>query len=331
MNYNKMTKSELIVRIEELEQLNQQLMEEKAREDRLDFSWTGNLGHWYYNIVTGTVNFNPLKVQALGLSVEEVPERVHYSFFTDKVHPEDYQHTMQVMKDHMKGLLPVYDCEYRIQAKDGSWRWFHDRGKITRRGPEGQPLFAAGIVFDITAQKMEQESLKSTTQILEVQASTDALTEIPNRRGAMEELLARMYQSRDADYTLSIAIMDIDHFKAINDTYGHLVGDQVLKELANVLKGSIRGLDSVSRFGGEEFLLIFPKTSGENAVSVCDRILKRIQEHPFPNGIPLTVSAGVAVCQGQKTKEELLEEVDKNLYNAKNNGRNQVIGPSSAP
>lgn len=331
MNYNKMTKSELIVRIEELEQLNQQLMEEKAREDRLDFSWTGNLGHWYYNIVTGTVNFNPLKVQALGLSVEEVPERVHYSFFTDKVHPEDYQHTMQVMKDHMKGLLPVYDCEYRIQAKDGSWRWFHDRGKITRRGPEGQPLFAAGIVFDITAQKMEQESLKSTTQILEVQASTDALTEIPNRRGAMEELLARMYQSRDADYTLSIAIMDIDHFKAINDTYGHLVGDQVLKELANVLKGSIRGLDSVSRFGGEEFLLIFPKTSGENAVSVCDRIRKRIQEHHFSNGIPLTVSAGVAVYQGQKTKEELLEEADKNLYNAKNNGRNQVIGPSSAP
>lgn len=329
MNYEKMTKSELITRIEELEQFNQQLMEEKAQEDRLDFSWTGNLRHWYFNIPTGTVNFNPQKIQALGLTMEEVPKRVHYSFFTDKVHPEDYEHTMQVMKDHMKGLVPVYECEYRIQAKDGAWRWFHDRGKITRRGPEGQPLFAAGIVFDVTSQKMELESLKCTTQILEVQATTDALTEISNRRGTMEELQTRMYQSRDADYTLSVAMMDIDYFKAINDTYGHLVGDQVLKELAAVLKGSSRGLDSVSRYGGEEFLLIFPKTSGVNAVSVCDRIRKRIEGHPFPNGIPVTISAGVAVYQGQ-TKEKLLEDADKNLYAAKNNGRNQVIGPSGS-
>lgn len=122
-------------------------------EEQINFTWTGNLGHWYWDVKNNEVRFNDLKALALGYTKEELPEKIDYQFFTDKLHPDDYEGVMQNMRDHMMGLTGVYEVEYRIRTKEGEWKWFYDRGKVTRRAADGKPLFLAGIVFDITLQK----------------------------------------------------------------------------------------------------------------------------------------------------------------------------------
>ncbi|AHM56321.1 response regulator PleD [Peptoclostridium acidaminophilum DSM 3953] len=324
MDYSKLTKEELINRITELEMLNRELLREKEAETRLDFAWTGNLGHWYWNIQTNSVVFNPLKVTTLGYTKEELPQKVTYQFFTDKLHPDDYQNAMDAMLLHMKGKKSVYEVEYRIQAKDGSWKWFYDRGKITQRDGEGKPLFASGIVFDITKKKEQEISLKKKNEKLRKSAETDALTGIRNRRAIMDELESRVLEASINKSPLSIAIFDIDKFKAINDTKGHVVGDKVINEVASIIANTIRGLDSAGRYGGEEFLVILPNTDKTNAAGVAERIRKNVESHDFGEGFKVTISGGVKQFQGEE-KTELIDGADKNLYEAKNGGRNKIV------
>ncbi len=153
MNYSEFSRKQLLDRISDLEMLTRELLKEKEQETRLEYAWTGNLGHWYWNIKTNEVTFNPLKVLTLGYDKSEIPEHVTYQFFTDKLHPEDFQKTMEAMRDHLYGKADVYEAEYRIKAKDGSYKWYYDRGKITQFNDQGKPTFLAGIVFDITEKK----------------------------------------------------------------------------------------------------------------------------------------------------------------------------------
>ena len=137
-------------------------------EEQINFSWTGNLGHWYWDVKNNEVRFNKLKALALGYTKEELPEKIDYQFFTDKLHPDDYEGVMQNMRDHMMGLTGVYEVEYRIRTKEGRWKWFYDRGKVTRRAADGKPLFLAGIVFDITLQKEQEAALYEQGQQLKL-------------------------------------------------------------------------------------------------------------------------------------------------------------------
>ena len=109
------------------------------------------------------MTFNPLKVTTLGYDKSEIPPRVSYQYFTDMLHPEDYQKAMDAMLGHMYRDAGVYEVEYRIRAKDGSYRWYYDRGKITQRDEQGKPAFMAGIVFDITEKKKRRWNLKTKT------------------------------------------------------------------------------------------------------------------------------------------------------------------------
>ncbi len=323
MDYTNETREELIKRIEELTMLNNQLLSDREQEDRLDFAWSGNLGHWYYNIKTGSVVFNPLKVESLGYQMSELPNHISYKFFTEKVHPEDYENTMNMMRQNMVGLIPVYECEYRIQAKDGSWKWFYDRGKVTKRDPLGKPLFAAGIVFDITAKKEKELNLTHENKLLEVQSHTDALTGIKNRGAIMEELEKGVLSCSNQATPFSIAIFDIDFFKVVNDNHGHVVGDQIIKSVAQIISKSIREIDSVGRYGGEEFLVIFPNTSPEQASIVSERIRANVETFEFDNHIKITVSGGIATYKNDGITT-FVDRADQKMYDSKHHGRNRV-------
>ena len=323
MDYMNDTREELIKKIEELTILNDQLLSDREQEDRLDFAWSGNLGHWYYNIKTGTVIFNPLKVESLGYQMNELPNRVSYKFFTEKVHPEDYENTMNIMRQNMTGLIPVYECEYRIQAKDGSWKWFYNRGKVTKRDPAGKPLFAAGIVFDITAKKEKEFNLTNENKLLEVQSHTDALTGIKNRWAIMEELEKGVLSGTSQANPFSIAIFDIDFFKVVNDKHGHVAGDQVIQSVAAIISQSIREIDSAGRYGGEEFLVIFPNTKPEQALIVCERIRANVEAFDFTDHIRITVSGGIATYKNDEITA-FVDRADKKMYDAKHHGRNRV-------
>lgn len=316
------SREDLLQEIEGLQMLCQQLLQEKEQETKLDYAWTGNLGHWYWNIKANHVTFNPLKAKAIGYDPQDLDEPIGYQFFTQKLHPDDYEKTMQNMRDHLAGTAPVYEVEYRIRHRDGSYRWFYDRGRITQRDDKGAPLFLAGIVFDITDRRMQQESLVAENRRLELQSTMDELTKVFNHRAIMEYLQSAMKQSEDDGTSLSVIMMDIDDFKKVNDSRGHLFGDDVLKTSAALMRESTRNQDRVGRYGGEEFLIVLPGSDASNAKKIGTRICRKIKAHDF-DGCQVTISGGVASFSGE-SRMKLIEQADQNLYRAKQQGKDQV-------
>lgn len=324
MDYNDFTKEQLVERIKSYERLNRELLKEKEQETKLEYAWSGNLGHWYWDIKTNSVTFNPLKVMTLGYKLDEIPEPITYNFFTDKLHPEDYTKTMQSMLDHLHGNSNIYEVEYRIQTKNGQYKWYYDRGKITQYDNTGKPVFLAGIVFDITEKKMIQLELENKNQILAEMSSIDGLTKISNHRTLLEHLKAEIAEAGRTSSPLSIAIFDIDDFKKVNDSKGHVYGDQVLVDVASIMKKSIRGSDFAGRYGGEEFMVIFPKTTLSVASKISERIRQSVEGYNFVDGLRITISGGVGQYNNE-TITELVNSADMCLYRAKGNGKNQIV------
>lgn len=260
----------------------------------------------------------------LGYKLDEIPEPITYNFFTDKLHPEDYTKTMQSMLDHLHGNSNIYEVEYRIQTKNGQYKWYYDRGKITQYDNTGKPVFLAGIVFDITEKKMIQLELENKNQILAEMSSIDGLTKISNHRTLLEHLKAEIAEAGRTSSPLSIAIFDIDDFKKVNDSKGHVYGDQVLVDVASIMKKSIRGSDFAGRYGGEEFMVIFPKTTLSVASKISERIRQSVEGYNFVDGLRITISGGVGQYNNE-TITELVNSADMCLYRAKGNGKNQIV------
>lgn len=324
MDYSAFSRDELIERVQEQERLNHELLMEKQRETALDYAWTGNLGHWYWDIRANRVTFNPLKVTTLGYSMCDLPDKVTYSFFTDKLHPEDYTRVMHSMMDHLSGKSPVYETEYRIQSRNGEYKWYYDRGKITRYDDNEKPLFLAGIVFDITDKKEQELDLKRKNRILSEQSYVDDLTQINNYRSLIEHLNTSIANLRKTGTPLSIAMLDIDDFKKVNDTMGHVAGDKVLAGIAGILSDNIRETDFAGRYGGEEFMLILPHTGAAEAKYVTERIRSAVELQQFPEGIHVTISGGIREYRGESITD-FIHAADLNLYEAKRNGKNQIV------
>ena len=323
MDYSGFSREQLLNRIESLELLTREMLNEREQETRLEYAWTGNLGHWYWNIKTNEVTFNPLKVMTLGYGKSEIPEHVTYQFFTDILHPEDYQKTMDAMLGHLHGKADVYEAEYRIKAKDGSYKWFYDRGRITQADPAGKPLFLAGIVFDITEKKETQLELEYKNRILAEMSSVDGLTKIGNHRALIERLKVEAIEAGRTGSPLSIAVFDVDDFKKINDGKGHVYGDQVLAGIAEIMSKSIRASDFAGRYGGDEFMVIFPDTALSVAERISERIRQAVQSHPFFADLRVTISGGVSQYAGENVTE-LIHSADENLYEVKSKGKNRI-------
>lgn len=166
-----------------------------------------------------------------------------------------------------------------------------------------------------------------------IMADRDGLTKIGNRRSFEERLDAEAARHGRYDLPLSLIIVDVDHFKAVNDTCGHQAGDEVLREMAALMGEGLRSSDYPARYGGEEFVVILPHTSREQAALLAERIRQRVAERVFRAatadsgraGLRLTVSAGVAALAPGSTAQELVLLADQALYLAKNNGRNRVV------
>ena len=252
-----------------------------------------------------------------------IPEQVNYQFFTEKLHPDDFKSTMDAMYDHLYGRADVYEAEYRIEAVDGSYKWFYDRGRITQVDDNGKPLFIAGIVIDVTEKKKTQLELEQKNRVLAEMSETDGLTKIGNHRSLIEHLKTEIADAERTGAALSVAIFDIDNFKKINDTKGHVVGDQVLLDLAAILKKAVRGSDFVGRYGGEEFMVIFRDTGLEIAEKVSERIRQAIEKYDFVENLKVTISGGVSQFCGE-TMTEFIQSADNKLYYAKKNGKNQI-------
>jgi diguanylate cyclase (GGDEF)-like protein len=177
--------------------------------------------------------------------------------------------------------------------------------------------------------------LSSLTDRLRKAASTDELTQLPNRRQAMTRLHEMWVYARRTETPLSCAMIDVDHFKNVNDQYGHLKGDEVLQKLSQVLITSLRASDTVYRIGGEEFLLLFPREGVEHALVCAERCRGAMEAAVFADPgrtHAVTVSVGVAERNAEmSTPDDLLNCADAALYRAKEAGRNTVVGPDGSP
>lgn len=157
----------------------------------------------------------------------------------------------------------------------------------------------------------------------------DGLTGAHNRRYLTEFLDRELARAQRYDRPLTLALFDIDRFKGINDQYGHLAGDMTLRELAGLLRSGVRKDELLSRYGGEEFAMVLPETTGEQAVQVCERLRQAVAGHHFEYAgevIPVTISAGVAIyTPDMMSPEDLIQAADTKLYEAKSTGRNKVM------
>lgn len=211
--------------------------------------------------------------------------------------------------------MPVYDAGGNVAGISSAW-------------------------MDITERKMVEQQLASANQVLLQYAERDHLTGLFNRRYMDDRLNYEITRAQREGTSLSLCMADLDFFKRYNDTYGHQAGDRVLRSVADAMKGGVRPDDSVSRYGGEEFLIMLPDTDAEGARAVAERLRERvmslnIEHETSPLGGVLTISLGVmtwdaplSVCSIQSPAEigaELIHSSDAALYRAKQQGRNRVV------
>lgn len=209
-------------------------------------------------------------------------------------------------------------------------------------------LLGRAIRYAIERKEVESKLADANTQLEEANrrlgelATTDVLTGLWNRRRFMEMLEHECQRVHRTGGDLALAMLDLDHFKSVNDTFGHAAGDRVLVEVAAVMREAARATDGVARYGGEEFLILMPDTTVEEAVVGAERIRQRIADHPIPfsgRTLQVTVSIGVgALAAGQTVSSDaLLKLADEALYAAKQGGRNctrtshdlQAVGAAS--
>jgi two-component system cell cycle response regulator len=183
--------------------------------------------------------------------------------------------------------------------------------------------------------KRYSDRLRQNVQISLEMAITDQLTGLHNRRYMSSHLDTLIESAKKSEKPIAFLIMDIDHFKSVNDTYGHDVGDEVLREFANRISTNIRGIDLACRYGGEEFVVVMPDTDIQLALSVAERLRGSIEKATFPISRPpqqlaITVSIGMAGSEGPTdTAQALLHRADRALYRAKREGRNRVVAAAA--
>ena len=173
---------------------------------------------------------------------------------------------------------------------------------------------------------MEELAVKNNS--LEILSSTDALTSLYNRTKIDEIINSEIKRTKRYSAPLSAMLIDIDYFKYVNDTYGHQAGDMILKEFSNLLSSSFRESDYISRWGGEEFLIILPNTTLENSIILAKKFTTLMENTKFSYAFSNTCSIGVSHLTQEDTKESLIERADKALYMAKERGRNMVVSES---
>jgi diguanylate cyclase (GGDEF)-like protein/PAS domain S-box-containing protein len=239
-----------------------------------------------------------------------------------------------------------YEVEVPARRADGQILWLQLKGEPVRDAL-GRQVEVRGSVLNITPRREAELALEQTRQVhvrqletavatrtasltaaneaLQRLSHTDVLTQLNNRLATNERLRQEFLRMKRHGQVYAVLFIDIDHFKRINDTYGHETGDEVLRLLATVLLGAARATDFVARYGGEEFLVLLPDTTDAGARTLAEKIRHAVASQAFPVVGELTVSVGVSVARGDdKNEEEAVHRADKALYQAKSEGRNRV-------
>jgi diguanylate cyclase (GGDEF)-like protein len=210
----------------------------------------------------------------------------------------------------------LVDTLHMRQAESASERWQYVVSIMTF-------VSIAMIYPAITGYRLMIRDQRLNDEVLRL-AEEDYLTELTNRRKSTEVVATEIHRCQRYGGTLTVILMDIDRFKEINDSYGHEMGDRLIRETANLLRRTIRDSDSAGRWGGEEFLVVCPQTDLEGASALAEKLRSAYAGTEFPGGIRKTASFGVARYHPGDSVEKLVGRADRAMYTAKEAGRNRV-------
>lgn len=311
-------------------------------------------GLWDWNALSGHVERSPGWYRMLGYNVDCFDKDV--LTWENVIHPDDYPRVMEHFEAYLNGKSEEYCIEYRCRCADGSHLWIEDVAQVVERTPDGKVARMIGAHLDIHTVKLAQDELHRQNELLQSNnatlenlvkertlelrqlnitlqkrleeishiASHDKLTSVYSRYMFEEMLQKELSRARRYTRPLALIMADVDFFKEVNDRYGHQSGDAVLREIAIALQENLRDSDLVSRWGGEEFVIILPNTTREQASSIAEDLRAAVEERRFHGGISLTCSFGVTAYRKEDTVDSIFARIDKALYRAKEFERNNV-------
>lgn len=285
-------------------------------EERLSLAMSGaKLGFWDWNLQGKRFSFSESAAGLLGYERHEVAE--DRRAILQLVHPGQRMQLIRRMQAHLDAHSQDFEMDLRMRRSDGEHAWINARGRVVTRCDDGRPLRLAGTIMDIGDRKRLEARLHEL-------ATVDGLTGLFNRRHGQEWLDAALNTADRVGHCLGLALLDIDHFKQVNDRFGHDVGDRILRDLSALLKNRIRRTDAAARWGGEEFAVLLPDTGRAGTLRFAEELLVAIRSITTPDGQPITASLGAVTYRSGESSSELIKRADRLMYRAKNSGRNRV-------
>jgi diguanylate cyclase (GGDEF)-like protein/PAS domain S-box-containing protein len=289
----------------------------EARARLAEAAHRAKIAFWRQSFGSGIYAWSEAADQILGRPKAELPATTEQ--YLELIHLEDLERVKAAYAE-VRAQAKAYDLEYRILRSDGTLAWLNEIGEAEQEHADGSNSFA-GTLQDIT----ERKKLEMRLELL---ATVDELTGAHNRRSIMAQAEVELRRSRRFNHPLAFLFLDIDHFKRVNDRFGHKNGDLVLSTFSDICRNALRPSDVFARFGGEEFLVMLPETGLDPAIAVAQRLIAHVRETVFSINPPLrslTTSAGVTAIRGvDDTIEAVLERIDKALYRAKELGRDRI-------
>ncbi|MEJ5300834.1 MAG: sensor domain-containing diguanylate cyclase [Thermodesulforhabdaceae bacterium] len=276
-----------------------------------------HVGSFEHNIALGTDFWSDELYRILGYMPNAVAPQ--FELFFKHIHPDDRDRLLHGMAQGSGEKNPL-KLDLRLRTQKGENRWV-SVFLVRNRDESGVVTRIHGAVADITERRLAEIRLQEM-------ATTDALTGLANRRRFFELLADEVNRAKRFARPLCVAMLDIDNFKGVNDTYGHSVGDAVLVAVARILRQTLRAVDRAARIGGEEFAVILPETNGLGAVQAMERVRQMVAMSPVTDShanVSVTLSCGVASWKDGEDGERTLARADAALYAAKGRGKNQVV------
>jgi diguanylate cyclase (GGDEF)-like protein/PAS domain S-box-containing protein len=301
----------------------QQINGKSKQKDQMLKQWeyineSASLGLYDNDHESNEVYYSNGYVQNLGHGPEEWSNSPKE--WSERIHHEDKQKVLTEIKKLWDKEKETIDINYRMQHKDGSYRWIHDQGKIVAWSPQGKPTRLIGTHQDISPSKHNEEGLK-------LLANTDSLTGLINRTTAFENIRRIKNQLRRTGTRSALLFCDLDNFKLINDTYSHRTGDEVLCAVAKRIQACLRTGDLAARIGGDELLVFLEGVQDEaNAQRLAHKLMEAVAKpiHTTVGLINTSMSIGLTLGRDEESVDELVDRADAAMYEAKRNGRNQV-------
>ena len=290
----------------------------RLSEERYRLAVEGaNDGLWDFNIITRQTYVSPRCKAMLGYKDHEVES--DWKKWGELIHPEDFKSSTEAVHEHLTKKTEYYEVEYRMKTKEGNYKWVLSRGKAVWN-ESGEPIRLAGSNADISRRKAAESVIKKM-------AYYDALTGLPNRALIEEKTCSQLLKAKQNNGKLALIYMDLDNFKTVNDTLGHMAGNELLKIIGDLMSNAMKEFESVARIGGDEFVFLLSSVTSIEKISDFAKEIMKLVKKPLiisNKEFHLTASIGIALYPDDgKDFNTLMKNADIAMYYAKGQGKNR--------